>query len=205
MERVLASMPNYSVVSQAGLPLEIRNLATADLPDVWILDPADAEDILDIIAQVARLARTSKIVVFSARSNIDYVMRVLEAGATGYLTHGSAAAELLDCVQAVLDGETFVTPSIATKLIASLRTAALRKMTVVKLRLTLREEQIVGLLRQGKTNREMAGELDLSEKTIKHYMTILMHKLAARSRLEVVLALRDFDPASAKPPPPIFH
>ncbi|HTN62088.1 MAG TPA: response regulator transcription factor [Devosia sp.] len=205
MEHTLASVPDYSIVSLSGLPLDIPNSATVNQPDVWILDSAGTENNLDIVQQFARLDGNSKIIVFSSRSNIDYVMRVLDAGATGYLTHASTAAELLDCVQAVLGGETFIAPLIATKLIASLRTAALRTVATKKLRLTLREEQIVALLRRGKTNREMAGDLDLSEKTVKHYMTILMHKLQARNRLEVVLALKDFDPSSAAPITHLFH
>ena len=112
---------------------------------------------------------------------------------------------MLECAQTVLDGDTFVSPCIATKLIASLRMAALRKVAVQKMRLTLREEQIVGLLRKGKTNREMADYLDLSEKTVKHYMTVLMQKLAARNRLEVVLALKDFDVTTTAFPPRTFN
>lgn len=192
-------------MSRSELPPGLLNLTAVDQPDVWVLDLGGAEYVFDTIAELARLIGQPKVIVFSHHSNVEYVMRVLDAGATGYLTYGCAAGELLDCVRAVLGGETFITPLIATKLIASLRSAALTKVTTKKLRLTLREEQIVALLRQGKTNREMAGELDLSEKTVKHYMTILMQKLEARSRLEVVLALKDFDPSSAMPITHLFH
>lgn len=132
-------------------------------------------------------------------------MQTLDAGATGYLTHGSTQEELLECVESVLGGDTFVSPCIATRLVASLRTAALRKAAAQKLRLTLREEQIVALLRKGRTNKEMAHELALSEKTIKHYMTVLMNKLAARSRLEVVLTLKEFDSARTVAIPYTFN
>lgn len=205
MANAIASHQDLSVVSRSDLPLLGRNLTTVEQPDVWVLDLAGSAYNFDTIARIADLNARPKIIVFSHHANVDYVMRVLDAGATGYLTYGSAAAELLECVQVVLGGETFITPLIAAKLIASLRGAALQKVMTRKRRLTLREGQIVALLRQGKTNREIAGELDLSEKTVKHYMTVLMQKLEARSRLEVVLALQDFDPASAAPLPQIFH
>lgn len=205
MAYAISSRDDYSIVSQTGLAFEAFNIAKVDRPDILILDPADYEHTFDTISKIVQLPSGPKVVVLSAYKNIEYVMRALDAGATGYLTYTSTSIEFLECTQAVLGGDTFVSPCIAAKLIASLRTAALRKAATQKLRLTLREEQIVALLRKGRTNREMAGELNLSEKTVKHYMTVLMQKLAARSRLEVVLALKDFDTATSAPSPGTFN
>lgn len=205
MAYAISSRDDYSIVSQAGLALEALNIAKLDRPDILILDPADYEHIFDTISKIVQLPSNPKVVVLSAYKNIEYVMQALDAGATGYLTYASTSGEFLECTQTVLGGDTFVSPCIAAKLIASLRTAALRKAAAQKLRLTLREEQIVALLRKGKTNREMAVELNLSEKTVKHYMTVLMQKLAARSRLEVVLALKDFDTATSVPTLRMFN
>jgi len=69
-----------------------------------------------------------------------------------------------------------------------MKTAEVRRKAQMQKRLSAREEQIVNYLLQGKTNREIASMLDISEKTVKHYMTILMQKLDARNRVEVVLA-----------------
>jgi DNA-binding NarL/FixJ family response regulator len=201
----ISSREDYSIVSQTGLALEAFNIAKVDRPDILILDPADDGQAFDTISKIVRLPSNPKIVVISAYKSIEYVMRALDVGATGYLTYASTSGELLECTQTVLGGDTFVSPCIAAKLIASLRTAALRKAAAQKMRLTLREEQIVALLRKGKTNREMAVELNLSEKTVKHYMTVLMQKLAARSRLEVVIALKDFDTATSAPTPRMFN
>jgi DNA-binding NarL/FixJ family response regulator len=205
MACAISSRDDYFIVSQGGLASEAFSIAKVDRPDILILDPADNEYAFDTISKIAQLPSNPKVVVFSAHKNIEYVMRALDEGAAGYLTYASTSGEFLECIQTVLDGDTFVSPCIAAKLIASLRTAALRKAAAKKLRLTLREEQIVALLRKGKTNREIAGELNLSEKTVKHYMTVLMQKLAARSRLEVVLALKDFDTATSVPAPRMFN
>jgi DNA-binding NarL/FixJ family response regulator len=93
-------------------------------------------------------------------------------------------------VQTVLGGDTFIPPCIANKLIASLRTAAFTRNSAQKLKLTVREEQIVNLLHKRKKNKEIGAELSLNEKTVKHYMTVIMQKLAARSRFEVIIAIR---------------
>lgn len=202
---VLSSREDYTVSPNFADIAGTQNLTVENRTDILIIAVDDAERIVDMIEKTFHYSRNLKVIVISASTNIEHIMQALDAGATGYLTHRSTQEELLECVQSVLGGDTFVSPCIATRLIASLRTAALRKAATQKLRLTLREEQIVALLRKGKTNREMADELALSEKTIKHYMTVLMNKLAARSRLEVVLTLKEFDSASTVAIPHTFN
>lgn len=202
---VLSSREDYTVSPHFAGIAGTQNLTVSSHTDILIIAVNDADRIVDMIEKTFQYSRNLKIIVISDSTNIENIMQALDAGATGYLTHGSTQEELLECVQSVLGGDTFVSPCIATRLIASLRTAALRKAATQKLRLTLREEQIVALLRKGKTNREMADELALSEKTIKHYMTVLMNKLAARSRLEVVLTLKEFDSASTVAIPHRFN
>ena len=72
-------------------------------------------------------------------------------------------------------------------MIVALRNASVRKLAAQAIRLSVREDQIVRLLLKGRTNKEIAAVLSISEKTVKHYMTILMQKLHARNRLEVVI------------------
>lgn len=201
----LSSRRNYKVLSKLSDASVSPDHFGGKQFDVSILATSDPTQTINSLRKLHQPARNTKIIVFSTETRIEHIVEALDAGAIGYLTNGCTPEELLECVQTVLDGDTFVSPCIATKLIASLRTAALRKATAQKLRLTLREEQIVALLRKGKTNREIASALRLSEKTIKHYMTVLMDKLAARSRLEVVLTLKEFDPATTVSIPQTFN
>jgi len=96
--------------------------------------------------------------------------------------------ELIQAVEAVRHGETYITHSFASQVIAALRNATLRRVAAEAARFSIREDQIVRLLLRGKTNKEIAVSLEIGEKTVKDYMTILMQKLNARSRLEVVIA-----------------
>ncbi|KQY26656.1 LuxR C-terminal-related transcriptional regulator [Rhizobium sp. Root482] len=191
MVGAFSSKDEYTVVARSEAPREAFEIANLHRPDVLVLDPSDPLCAPEVISGITRISGSPKIVVFTAVTSIEQAMSALEAGAGGYLTTKSTSCELREAVQTVHGGDTFISPSIATKLIVSLRTAALRKAAAQKMRLTVREEQIVGLLHKGKTNREIAEILVLSEKTVKHYMTVLMHKLAARSRLEVILALKE--------------
>ncbi|MBB3545002.1 response regulator transcription factor [Rhizobium sp. BK399] len=157
-------------------------------PDVVVVDlsmPGDAIAAIEIMLQ--RYKRT-RIIVFTASSSIETAIQVLGLGVSGYVLKGSSASDLHEAIRTVYSGNTFITPGFATKVIMSMKTEALRRKTQVHLRLSAREEQIVGYLMRGNTNREIATGLDISEKTVKHYMTVLMQKLDARNRLEVVLA-----------------
>jgi DNA-binding NarL/FixJ family response regulator len=193
MSGALSAMSEYSLIARSELLSEAPDIAKLYKPDILVLDPGDSARAFETIMTLARLSGGPKVVVFTAATDIEHAIRSLDAGAVAYLTMASSSSELLECIQTVVGGDTYVSPCISTQLIASLRTSALKKVAAQNVRLTVREGQIVGLLHKGKTNKEIATELGLSEKTVKHYMTVLMQKMAARSRLEVVLALKDFD------------
>jgi DNA-binding NarL/FixJ family response regulator len=96
--------------------------------------------------------------------------------------------ELHHAAKATMAGETYISRNLAGGVLAALRNASIRKITVQALKLSAREDQIVRLLLGGKTNREMSSDLGITERTVKHYMTVLMQKLNARNRVEAVIA-----------------
>jgi DNA-binding NarL/FixJ family response regulator len=162
-------------------------------PDVIILDLNMPGNAFDAISKISAKASGTKVVAFTASNGIEHAVHALEAGANGYILKGSTADELLHGVRAVHAGETYIAPTFASKVISALRNASLRKAAVRAIKLSIREEQIVRLLLRGRTNKEIATALGIREKTVKHYMTILMQKLQARNRLEVVIAAQKLD------------
>jgi DNA-binding NarL/FixJ family response regulator len=130
----------------------------------------------------------TRILVFTAMTRTDLVIKTLDAGASGYVLKGSNPQELIQGLNAVYNGEIFITSSLACKLVEEQRIASYRKARGTEIKLSIREAQITAMLARGWTNRQIASELKLGEKTVKNYMTILMHKLNARNRLEVLLA-----------------
>ncbi|RIK83682.1 MAG: DNA-binding response regulator [Hyphomicrobiales bacterium] len=191
LAHIFSELARFEVLAVGRCASDVVELATAKHPDVVLLDLNMPGDAFAAIVRTRELSPETKIVVFTASAGIDHAVRALEAGATGYVLKGSTDDELMQAIDTVLAGETFITPSFASKVIAALRAASIRRTAAQKVKLSVREEQIVRLLLLGRTNKEIAQRLQISEKTVKHYMTLLMQKLQARNRVEVVLAAQE--------------
>lgn len=165
-------------------------------PDLVLLDSDEQDRGARTISKIVRESPGTKVAVFASAVSVEHAVNSLEAGATGYVSTTSTADELREAVRHILDGETFISPKIASKVINSLRAAAIHKAAIRSKGLTVRETQIGDLLMQGRTNRQIAEGLGLSEKTVKHYLTILMHKLEAKNRLELALVMRNVGPVA---------
>lgn len=169
---------------------ELGAVATSSL-DVIIHHLAEVSgDVCDLVGAACRKAPTCRILIMASDNETELAGKLLNAGAAGYVSNNCTGAELTDAVRTVLRGETYVSAHIASKVVGAFRAAALRKAAQRQRRFSVREEQIILHLLKGKTNKAIANDLNLSEKTVKHYMTLLMQKLAARNRLELAMTLR---------------
>lgn len=191
------SFSGFSVLDSGISAADMVSKTLAQQLDVVVLDVCMAGNAYEAIRKVCTERSQTKVVVFTGLAGVENAVRALEAGASGFVAKTSTASELAEAVRKVMDGETFITPSFASGVITALRDASIRKQAAVAMKLSLREEQIVKHLLRGKTNREIAHKLSISEKTVKHYMTILMQKLNARNRIEVVLAAQGMRNATA--------
>lgn len=191
---VLARRDGFVVTEIGASAADIARILGRGLCDVLIVDLNMPGDVFGAIAALRDMAPSSRVVVFTASTDTDHAVKALSAGAAGYVLKGSSAAELLEAVEAALRGEVYITPAFAAKVIGALNSKAAEKQALLSTKLSVREEQIVRLLLCGKQNREIAQTLDLSEKTVKSYMTNLMAKLRARNRLEVVIAAQKLRP-----------
>ncbi|MEK1887989.1 MAG: response regulator transcription factor [Phyllobacterium sp.] len=183
----------FSVVAKGSTADDALQINRQFRPDVMVLDLYMPGNVFEAITEIGASPGGTKVVAFTAMTGSDYAVRALHAGAKGYVLKGSSADELVQGVRAAYMGETYITPGFAIKVIEALRIASLRKMAAGPIKLSIREEQIVGLLLRGRTNREIAIGLGIGEKTVKNYMTILMQKLHARNRLEVLIAAQKLD------------
>jgi DNA-binding NarL/FixJ family response regulator len=185
---LLSRAHGIQVLSTGSTARDIIDISSRFHPDVIIVDLSMAGDVYAAITTSTRVSPNTKIVAFTAATGVDSAIRALDAGANGYVLKGSSAQELIQAVESVRHGETYITQSFASQVIAALRNASLRRVAAEAVRFSIREDQIVRLLLRGKTNKEIAISIKISEKTVKNYMTILMQKLNARNRLEVVIA-----------------
>jgi DNA-binding NarL/FixJ family response regulator len=193
---VLARHGGFSLAAAGSSANEICSIARSCRPGAMIVDLAVPGEPFIAISEAATAAPKMAIIVFTASDSVFDAVRALDAGANGYVLKGSTTKELTDAIEVTLRGEIYITPSLATKVIAALRRRALERQADMSPRLSVREDQIVKLLLCGKRNRDIGRILSLSEKTVKGYMTRLMHKLNARSRLEVVVWAKKLYPAT---------
>lgn len=192
--RLFEKSDAFRVVATGMTAEQAKAIATRFRPNLLILDADLDGDLRATISAVHAISKLTKVVAVTASANIDAAVRAFEAGASGYILKASSPEDFMAAAETVLRGGTYINPTFATQVVCALRTAALRKAAGQATQLSVREQQIVRLLLQGRTtNQEIADSLSISVKTVKHYMTLLMQKLRARNRLEVVMAVQKID------------
>ncbi|RLP28374.1 response regulator transcription factor [Mesorhizobium sp. YM1C-6-2] len=196
--RIFGGADSLALMDFGLLSAETIDKIVRRRPDLVLLDSDEQDRGTRTISRIVRESPGTKVGVFASAPSVEHAVRSLEAGAAGYVSTTSTADELREAVKSILDGETFITQKIATKVITSLRAAAIHKAAIRSKGLTVREVQIGNLLMKGRTNRQIAEGLGLSEKTVKHYLTILMQKLEASNRLELALVMRNVNPAAGQ-------
>lgn len=179
---------DFEVLANGSSAADAVGVAARYKPNIIVLDLTIKGNAFEAISKIVGEFPDTKVVVFTGLVGVESALQALEVGASGFVSKGSTAAELGEALRCVAGGETYITQSFATQVIAALRDSDVRKRAAAAIKLSIREEQIVRLLLRGKTNKEIANKLSISEKTVKHYMTILMQKMNARNRIEVVLA-----------------
>ncbi len=116
------------------------------------------------------------------------VLSALKAGARGYILKGVSGRELKSVIRSVYHGEVYITPTLAAGVLSEMARGPNRSQPSSLLdELTEREHQILELVADGRSNKEIGGKLELTEKTVKHYMTNILQKLQVRNRVEAAL------------------
>jgi two-component system, NarL family, nitrate/nitrite response regulator NarL len=184
---ILRSHKDYNVVATGTTADAALRLVRENDCDVLVADLSLPGNIGEAIRQI-RLERPSvRVLVFTANSSVETCIQMLAMGATGYVLKGSSGGDLFYALEEVAAGKEYISSSMATKVIREMRTAEQRKMERASVALNSREDQVVRELLNGASNKEIANKLNLSDKTVKHYMTQIMQKFNARNRVEVVL------------------
>lgn len=178
----------FTLAATGNVPEDIVSIASTYQPDDLIVDLGMGEDVFQAIADASRIAPRTKIIVFTASASTEDAVKSLDAGANGYVLKGSRGDDLIQALQAAQQNDVYVSPSFATKLICAWKDRPVERKKAICTKLSIREEQIVGLLLCGKTNSEIARALSLSNKSVKVRMTTLMAKLNVHNRLEALIA-----------------
>jgi two-component system nitrate/nitrite response regulator NarL len=186
----LESEPDIEVIAQGETALEALHLARDKVPDILLLGVNEAWVGVNGIAKIAQQWPLTKIAVLAATDDEDQVRNALKKGARGYLLKETSSSELISAIRLISKGQSYVSPSLAARLITPRRAddgVASEAILGRFPELSHREEQVLDLLRQGLSNRLIGDKLGLSEKTIKGYVTVIMEKLQVTNRLEAAM------------------
>lgn len=190
--RSLSEDPGLLVVGQAQDAKAAVELAARLRPDVLLLDISMPEGGgLAALRAVMDWPEPPKVAMLTASEEDDIVMQALKAGALGYILKGVSARDLVGVVKDLARGQTYVSPLLASRLLTAMRGGAKAKPANPLEDLSKREEDILALVAEGKSNKEIGLSLDLQEKTVKHYMTSILQKLHLRNRVEAAVLARD--------------
>jgi len=186
---VLAQDPDIEIAGEASDGAEAVRLAETMAPDVVILDIAmPGLNGLDAATQISHKDRRVGVILLSMYSDEEYLVRAVAAGVRGYLLKDSAEPDLVRAVRAVAEGNTFFSPAISDMLLDDYRLRLERgEVRDSYDLLTDREKQVLQLLAQGHSNKDVAVALSLGVSTVETHRLNLMRKLDLHNTAELVL------------------
>lgn len=183
LRALLAAQNGLEVIGEAGDGREaIRKVDTLQ-PDLLLIDLSMPKlNGIDAIREIKCQHPEIKIIVLTVHKSDEYIIAALRAGANGYMLKDASQNELLLAIDYVINGKTFLSPSISDKLVdAVLNTDKKDKPAAGLDNLTAREREILKLVAEGNTNKKIAGHLCISLKTVEKHRSNLMKKLDLRN------------------------
>ncbi|MEW1722105.1 response regulator transcription factor [Streptomyces sp. NPDC093109] len=183
---ILDNEPDLTVVAEAGDGAEAIEMARADRPDLAILDIAMPRLTgLQAARELSRLQPELRILMLTMYDNEQYFFEALKSGASGYVLKSVADRDLVEACRAAMRDEPFLYPGAVTALIRNYLDRVRQGDSIPDSALTPREEEILKLVAEGHTSKEIAGMLLISVKTVERHRANLLQKLGLRDRLEL--------------------
>jgi DNA-binding NarL/FixJ family response regulator len=180
---ILAAQPDMEVAGEASNGREAIELAQKLKPDVVVMDVTMPElNGIEATRRLIEISPRTRVLALSMHKDAVYVREILRAGARGYLLKDSADTDLLAAVRAVAKGEGYLSPAVSDAVLSDYR----RHVTDPLDLLTSREREVLQLIAEGKTNKEIATSLNLSVYTVEAHRGRLMEKLNLHSTGELV-------------------
>jgi DNA-binding NarL/FixJ family response regulator len=200
LKTLLTRREGFQVIAQAGTVADAITEADRAQPDVIVMDVRlpDGSGI-EACREIREARPETKVVILTSYADDDAVFAAILAGASGYVLKQTRGNAVADAIAAVARGESLLDPSVTQKVMERMRSATARKESDPLDKLNEQEHKILQLIAEGKTNKEIAADVFLSDKTVKNYVSSILTKLNLRRRSEAAafIARRD-QPKSAE-------
>jgi len=197
LRALLSRREGFQVVAQAGTVAEAITEAARARPEVIVMDVRlpDGSGI-EACREIRESQPEIKVIILTSYADDDAVFASILAGAAGYVLKQTRGSALADAISAVAAGESLLDPAVTQKVMERVRAATQRKAADPLDALNVQEHRILQLIAEGKTNKEIAAEVYLSDKTVKNYVSNILTKLNLRRRSEAAAFI-----ARREPPP----
>ena len=191
LSALLKMRDDIEVVGQAKDGVEAVEKARELLPDVVLMDISMPRmNGVEATREIRRENPHIRVVVLTMYDEEDYIFDLVKSGATGYLLKDADSTQIAKAIRAVSEGESLIHPTVASKILTEfslLSQGKGRKPGRLEHDLTDREITVLRLVAEGKTNKEIANDLDLSEKTVKNHVRNIFHKLHVYDRTQAAI------------------
>ena len=182
---MLERRPNFQVVAEAGTVAESIEMARRHQPDLVIMDVRlpDGSGI-EACREIRAEMPATRVVILTSYPDEEAVFSAIVAGASGYLLKQVRGRDLVAALESVGRGESLLDPAVTEKVLERVRRIATGGATDELAQLTAQEQKILLLVAEGKTNKEIAAEVFLSDKTVKNYVSSILSKLNLQRRAQ---------------------
>ncbi|HLP66356.1 MAG TPA: response regulator transcription factor, partial [Rhizobium sp.] len=184
-----SEIDGFEIIAEGSSGADAVRIAGNLQPDVLLMDISMPDGGLDAIPAILDVAPAQRIVMLTVSETSEDVTTALARGAVGYVLKGVGALTLAEAIRTVAAGDGYVAPTLSARLISA--RSEMPSKTALIASLTPREMEVLELVAVGMSNKHVAIELDLQEKTVKHHMTQILTKLGVTNRTEAAMALRD--------------
>jgi two-component system, NarL family, nitrate/nitrite response regulator NarL len=191
LRETLTEQSDFKIVGEGGSVEDALQLVADHKPDIILLDVNMPGNGVTVVRHLNNFKTKPKAIMFTIYENLSNVRECMANGAFGYVLKGIGGDELVAIVRTVHSGKKYVSPELAAKFLSEpiLNEGELPRAQITRSTLTEREIQILELIGKGKSNSEISQALNLSEATVKHYITPLFRKLGVKNRTEAALSL----------------
>lgn len=185
IKALLSNYPEYEVIAEASNADEAVSTTVEYKPDVIIMDiRLPGKSGIDATKEIMELEPDTKVIMLTSYAEDDLLFDAINAGAYGYILKQIGSDDLINALNTIGRGEALLDPALTQKVFKRVREASRKATDEAFATLSDQELRILSLISEGKTNKEIAADIFLSEKTVRNYVSSILSKLSLKTRSE---------------------